>query len=265
MGRHIERAHGAGVREAARGDRGKLRTLETASALAFATAVASIVFIAAPVIDQAAARAFHATGLGFPLSQEPALKVLRWLGRAVPAIALGAVVALLAVRVVRRKAWTWLSDAGIAYVLSVFAFAPLLMSNLLLKGNWGRPRPSQTDLFGGNLDFTPAWRISGQCAWNCSFVSGEASMSMALAAFAFLLPKPQRPLAIAVVCAWTSLISWNRMAFGAHYLSDVALAAGLTAIVALALKALLLDRAGDVGLGAFVGAPPPRKRTFGTA
>lgn len=258
MGQQIERAHITGASEAARGDVAKLRTLETLAALACATAAASIVFVAAPAIDQDAARMFHAPELGFPLAQDAGLKVVRWLGRAVPTIAISAVVALLVVRIVRRKSWTWASDAGIAYVLSVFALAPLFMSNLLLKANWGRPRPSQTDLFGGNLEFTPAWQVSGQCAWNCSFVSGEASMSMALVAFAFLLPKAQRPFAIAVVCAWTAAISLNRMAFGAHYLSDVVIAAAMTAIIALAFKALLLDR----GDGALAGAPSPNARAF---
>jgi membrane-associated PAP2 superfamily phosphatase len=217
------------------------RTLQTLQHIAFATAIASVIFTSMPEIDQGVARAFYQPGLGFPLSQEPAFKLLRWLGRVAPTVAIGGLIALLAIRIVRRRSWTWVSDASIAYVLAVFALGPLVMSNLLFKANWGRPRPSQTNLFSGNLEFTPAWQVSGQCGWNCSFVSGEASMSIALIAFAFLAPKPYRATIIAAVCAWTALISWNRMAFGAHFLSDVVLAAAMTAMIALALKSVMLD------------------------
>lgn len=241
MGDVIACALGADGSERARADAGRPRTMQTLTRLVIATTIASIVFAALPEIDKAVAGYFFTPGLGFQFSQDASLKWLRWLGRTGPSLALGLVVVILIVRVVRRRAWTQLSDAGIAYILGVFAIAPLAMSNLLLKANWGRPRPSQTNLFSGNLDFTPAWRMEGECAWNCSFVSGEASMSMALIAFAFVAPKAWRPAAIAAVCAWTAVVSANRMAFGAHYLSDVVLAAAMTAIVALALKAMLLD------------------------
>ena len=243
MGIRIAFALDADESARARTVAGRPRTMQTLTKLVIATTIASIVFAALPEIDKAVAGYFFTPGLGFQFSQDASLKWLRWLGRTAPSLALGLVVLILLVRVARGRAWTSISDAGIAYILGVFAIAPLAMSNLLLKANWGRPRPSQTNLFSGNLDFTPAWRIDGQCAWNCSFVSGEASMSMALIAFAFVLPKRHRPAAVAAVCVWTAVVSANRMAFGAHYLSDVVLAAAMTAIVALALKAMLLDAA----------------------
>lgn len=245
MGSNAGLAVSASTNERVRVGFDEPQTIQTCLLFVAATAVASAIFAAVPVIDQTLARAFFSPGLGFPLAHDPVLRWLRWIGRAAPLLAVGAVVALIVVRIVRQRAWTWVSDAGLGYVVAVFTLAPLILSNLVFKANWGRPRPAQSDLFSGNLEFTPAWQIAGQCSWNCSFVSGEASMSLALIAFAFLLPKPHRPMAIAAVCAWTALISWNRMAFGAHYFSDVVLAAAMTAIVALALKAVMLDRAAD--------------------
>jgi lipid A 4'-phosphatase len=240
MVRGIGPARSAGVSAVVRQD--ELHTILTFWIVALTAAIASLLFVSFPAIDQAIARAFYQPGVGFPLSQDTTLRWLRWLGRIVPQIALGALAALLIFRIARRRQLSMVSDAAFGYVAVVFALGPLLMSNLLFKSNWGRPRPSQTDLFGGNLEFTPAWQVSGQCSWNCSFVSGEASMSMALVAFAFLIPKPRRRTAIAVVCAWTVVVSANRMAFGAHYLSDVLLAAAMTGMIALALKAIMLDQ-----------------------
>ncbi|MEN9895310.1 MAG: hypothetical protein RIR97_1162, partial [Pseudomonadota bacterium] len=47
-----------------------------------------------------------------------------------------------------------------------------LIVNLLLKAHSGRPRPVNTDLFGGTEMFMAAGSFGGSCQSNCSFISG---------------------------------------------------------------------------------------------
>ena len=57
-------------------------------------------------------------------------------------------------------------------VLGIFVS---LLVNALLKDHWGRARPNETTLFGGDGAFSGPFVIAGQCARNCSFVSGEGA------------------------------------------------------------------------------------------
>jgi hypothetical protein len=50
-----------------------------------------------------------------------------------------------------------------------------LMANVLLKDHWGRSRPIDVTQFGGNERFVAWWDPRGNCASNCSFVSGDVS------------------------------------------------------------------------------------------
>ncbi len=59
--------------------------------------------------------------------------------------------------------------------LGTLLIGPVLLVNVILKEHWGRPRPVQTDIFGGALHFVEAGSLAGKCVSNCSFVSGEAA------------------------------------------------------------------------------------------
>lgn len=104
----------------------------------------------------------------------------------------------------------------------------------------GRPRPTATDLFGGEAPFQRAWVISDWCDRNCSFVSGEASSAAWLVAAALIAPHRNRTAATALAAVYAFAISINRIAFGGHYLSDVVLAWLLCALVLMALSRLIL-------------------------
>lgn len=98
-----------------------------------------------------------------------------------------------------------------------------LLVNLILKEFSGRPRPRETSLFGGNLDFVQAGSFAGKCIKNCSFVSGEASSAGWLFCLILLLPRGWRipvGLPLSIVSA---VIPALRVITGAHYLSDVIL------------------------------------------
>ena len=111
------------------------------------------------------------------------------------------------------------------FIVAATALGPGLIANTVLKDNWGRARPYQTDSFGGTRQFTPAPLPAAQCERNCAFVSGHAALAFSLVSFALLLPAGRRRrLAIAAALGFGALVGIGRIAAGAHFLSDVAYA-----------------------------------------
>lgn len=207
-----------------------------------ATVVASAIFLAWPQIDTGAAGLFHALGDGFPVSRVPLFIALRDAGRDLTTICVvGLVIACIA-RLVLPRLLAWLKPSVLTFLVVSLAVGPGLIVNRILKEFWGRARPLDTDLFGGQHAFSPAWEIADGCIRNCSFVSGEASAGIWLVAFAFVVPVAWRPITIRLALAWAILISFNRMAFGGHYFSDVVIGWGVTMIVVLICRELILVR-----------------------
>ena len=116
-----------------------------------------------------------------------------------------------------------LERAQAAYLALCLLLGPGLIVNAGLKSFWGRARPSQTELFGGEASFTPAWHMADQCASNCSFVSGDAALGFSLTAFAFLNPK-WRQIGWMMGLSFGAIFGATRVAQGAHFLSDIVFA-----------------------------------------
>ncbi|MCM2292064.1 phosphatase PAP2 family protein [Allorhizobium sp. BGMRC 0089] len=100
---------------------------------------------------------------------------------------------------------------------------PGLLVNGALKEWSGRPRPYQTDLFGGHDAFVAAGDFSGSCGHNCSFISGEAAGAGWLICLVPLLPVRWRRWVGPPLIALALLTPLLRVAFGGHYLSDAVL------------------------------------------
>ena len=122
------------------------------------------------------------------------------------------------------------------------AVGPGLVTNLLFKDHWGRPRPEAVDLFGGTLPFVQAWRVTNYCVANCSFISGEASSAAWLLGLAVLVPSAWRPAALKWLTGFAILVSLDRIAFGGHFLSDVLLGWGFTLLMMAIAYRLLIER-----------------------
>jgi lipid A 4'-phosphatase len=231
-----------------------------------AAAFASIVFSAFPGIDVAVSQLFW-NGTRFPIASDPQMQDLRegvWLLSLTVALAalLGAVLSgLTGGRVARISGRCW------TFVFGVFLIGPGLVTNLVLKSYWGRARPDQVEAFGGGKVFTPALWPADQCSSNCSFVSGEAAATAALAIAIVVLFQQLRPQASArafwaVVVLGASLALMGgglRIAFGRHFLSDVVFAWVIVAGVALVLHRALYRRPNPVdspaeGLAADTGS-----------
>lgn len=141
----------------------------------------------------------------------------------------------------------WLGEAifGItrriaAYVVLTLATGPGLVVNLILKENWGRPRPSTIQEFGGPNTYVPPFVISNQCSDNCSFSSGHGALGFWPVALALLAPPRWRRQAIAAALAFGIVVGFVRIAQGGHFLSDVVASAIITIGISIILYRWLI-------------------------
>ena len=214
--------------------------LTTATRLTLAlTLLTGLIFGLVPELDLAAAQAFWREGTGF-VGVTPTGEMLRSIFFEAPFWIAG--IAALA-WVLRRMGvpMVWLpSGRGVVFLALSLALGPGILVNLVLKEYSHRPRPVQTQEMSGPWEFRPWYRFDGQCARNCSFVSGEAASAFWTVAPALLAPPPIRPIAIAAALTFGAATSLLRMAFGGHYLSDVLLAGLFTLLIILTLYRFLM-------------------------
>lgn len=191
-------------------------------------------------------------GRKFPLAGKSAFKILRQVNLAVPATVLAIVLTFTAIQLNRPRARIFIPPRVGLFVIAVLALGPGLLVNGLLKPFWPRPRPGSILQTGGSEPFMAWWDIGGTCTGNCSFVSGEVSVAFALLAIAAVMPAVLRRGAFAVVLVYGAAIAFMRVAAGAHFLSDVVFAAGLTALVVWLLHGLFFrwERPGVSAAGA---------------
>ena len=175
----------------------------------------------------------------------------RWIGFSVPGrrlreaatwiIALIAAPAFVAIALKLVLPWQRMLIPGRATVLMIatLALGPGLLANVMLKDNWGRPRPMELIQFRGPERFVPWWDPRGDCPKNCSFVSGEPSGAFWTLAPAALAPPHWRALAYAGALAFGAAVGVLRMSAGGHFFSDVVFAGVFTFLVIWLVHGLL--------------------------
>ena len=202
-----------------------------------ATLILSAYFVLLPGVDLAVSALFHDPALGFAAASDPVLRALRKSSSWVMGLTLLALVGVAA------RGWrTGAREARKAlFLIAGLALASGVVVNGLFKSLWGRARPIQIEAFGGEAAFTPAWTLTDQCASNCSFVSGEASSAAWIAAAALvMIPRPWRATLAPIAFAYAAALSFNRLAFGGHFLSDIVLSWAVTALILCLLHRLML-------------------------
>jgi membrane-associated PAP2 superfamily phosphatase len=204
--------------------------------------VASAVFLLFPGIDRWFSGLFYDPEIGFPMSRLGAFTGLRRLGDFLVWATVIALIAALIAKLVRPARPTPIPPRDILFLLATLAVGPGLLVNAILKENWGRPRPADVDVFGGEDPFVGVWRITDHCLGNCSFVSGEAATAVWLIAVAIVAPPRWRRPVVAALVVVAAALSLNRIAFGRHFLSDVLIAWGLTLLVLAGLHRLMVER-----------------------
>jgi lipid A 4'-phosphatase len=208
-------------------------------ALVFA-AVIGLVFGLFPRLDIEIADLFYdPAARNFPLRTNSVFGHLRDAASWILVLFVAPAVMALLIKLVTPRAKPWLSAHAAIFLIATLALAPGLLVNVLLKNHWSRPRPVAVVEFGGSQRFVPWWDPRGQCAKNCSFVSGETSSAFWTLAPAALAPAPWRLLAYVSAIAFGIGMGAVRMAMGAHFFTDVAFAGFFTFIIIVLIHGLI--------------------------
>lgn len=201
--------------------------------------VASLPLVLFPQIDITVSSWFYDPGYGgFPARVAP---FPEWVRRDMPAFlfAVPLAIALLGVAgEVLRRPLLGVTRRVALYVVLSLAIGPGLVVNVGLKDNWGRPRPSTIQEFGGLNTYVRALVPSRQCDDNCSFASGHGALGFWPVALAFLAPRRWRRPALAAALAFGVMVGSVRIMQGGHFLSDVVAAA----LITIGINALLYKR-----------------------
>jgi lipid A 4'-phosphatase len=191
-----------------------------------------LVFAIAPGIDLAVAGYFHRLAVHDTMPRLfRAIGVLRTLEPVVTMLAVAPAVGVLLVKLFWPGRATIMPARAALFLIVSLVLGPGLLVNTVLKDHWARPRPGMVANFGGEMTFRPWWDPRGTCTDNCSFVSGETSSAVWLAAPALLVPLPWRYAAFAGVAVYATAIGFMRLLMGGHFLSDVLFAAIFTGLV----------------------------------
>lgn len=205
------------------------------------TVAASTLFHIAPSMDMAFSRYFF-DGSQFPLRHNGILQALRqanfWAGGIIITVSMVLVVS----RHLRRVIGIELRSAFVPLI--TYCVGVGLIVNAFLKETFGRARPRDTFGLGGDQPLSAAWEFSQACTSNCSFTSGEAAGAMAMLSLVYLIParrKLMRRMAQVILGILAVALSFNRILFGGHYLSDVVLSALIVAAVMFAAEMIVRE------------------------
>lgn len=127
------------------------------------------------------------------------------------------------------------------FLVLLIVIGPGLITNALLKDQWGRPRPRQIEAFGGKETFLPVW-VKGVAGARKSFPSGHASVGYFLMAPFFFLRNTAKRWAYLLLLmglGYGTLMGIGRMIQGAHFASDIIWAWGVTYLTGLSLYYIL--------------------------
>jgi lipid A 4'-phosphatase len=105
--------------------------------------------------------------------------------------------------------------------LLVAALSSGLIVELGLKDHVGRPRPVQTDVFGGDMPFYPAFTMGPTPEKHRSFISGHAATGFSLMIVGLFASPTWRRRWFMIGLTTGAIVGLGRIMQGGHYLSDV--------------------------------------------
>jgi lipid A 4'-phosphatase len=191
----------------------------------------SLFFLVFPRLDIWFSGLFYDPEYGFAASHVPVFNWLRWFAATLIWVIVVALILSMIAKLALPRRPSFIPTRTSVFLLSTLIIGPGLIVNVILKSLWGRPRPISITDFGGDLPYVDVWRISDYCTHNCSFVSGEASSAIWLLALALVVPAAWRNRVAIIALVLAIVFSLNRVAFGAHFLSDTLIAWSLTLLV----------------------------------
>ncbi|WP_428031190.1 phosphatase PAP2 family protein [Ancylobacter sp.] len=210
------------------------------------TVAVSGLFYLVSGIDLAVAHLFFEPGSGFPASRIEALNSFRTFASNVSLTLPLVLVVTLALKLAYPSKPSLLPPRLSLFFIALFLAGPALLVNGILKPFWGRPRPINVVDFGGPWVFEKPWVIGMQGLGNHSFSSGEAATTACLLPLILFVPREWRWQIGAPLAIFVAAVSLNRIAFGAHFLSDVVISIGLMLVLAAVLRHLFFVRYREV-------------------
>lgn len=183
------------------------------------TLLAVLIFPFFPEVDIWFTSLFYKNGV-FYLNDEPWVQFFYRYAQLFAVIVGFVALILLIVSHFRQKEHFGVKKVVWAYLVLVLLIGPGLVVNIIFKNEWGRARPHQTEIFGGEKKFTPAFVMTDQCERNCSFSSGHAAAGFFFIALA-LLARKNKMFYLSLAILFGGLIGLGRIVQGAHFLSDV--------------------------------------------
>ena len=157
--------------------------------------------------------------------------------------AVGAVMLFLACFFKRYKSWF----SGALLLVLTLAIGSGLISHVLLKDHWGRPRPKQVIEFGGAQEFRPYYEpnIFAQPEPSKSFPCGHCTMGFyffSLALVGYHYKKRWLLLGgVAIALGLGLALSWTRIVQGGHFFSDTLFAALIMWLTAYLCSLVLFE------------------------
>lgn len=163
-----------------------------------------------------------------------------------PALTIGWLAAAILLISYLKGWWSYLRSSCWICILTLVIGGGVI-THLLLKDHWGRPRPRQVDMFGGDQPFRPYYspNLWQQPEPSKSFPCGHCTTGFFFFAVALIGERYQsRALYYGgFIAAWLlgGALAVTRMAQGGHFLSDI-LAAALIMWETAVIVDLLLER-----------------------
>lgn len=201
--------------------------------------VIGTVSIAATGLDVAVSRFFYIPGAGFYYGNIQPWRAIYQYGEW-PALlmASGALLALIvSLYRVRLRPYR----LACSFLVLLYLIGPGVVVNVVLKDHWGRPRPEQTEAFGGSHPFSQPWEKT-DFSGGRSFPSGHSSVAFYMMAPYFLLRRTRKNGAyiwLSAGLAYGILMGIARVIQGGHFVSDVLWAAGIVYLTGLVLVSLM--------------------------
>lgn len=139
------------------------------------TIFVSLIFMVFNQIDILTSARYYTAGLGFTFNYKELATLLKQVVR--PTFKLASILCILFILLLSFLMPNSMKSMR-KHALFFFtcpALGPAMMVEGVLKNVFGRACPQDITEFGGDLMFSPAWIISGECSKNCSFVSASPS------------------------------------------------------------------------------------------
>jgi membrane-associated PAP2 superfamily phosphatase len=199
-----------------------------------------VVFGVYPQLDIAISRLFFDETLRvFPTQYSLVARHLREVFTYTTVLLVAPAFIALLIKIVLPRRRMLIAGRAALFLIATLALAPGVMANLILKENWGRPRPVEVTAFGGPEQFVPWWDPRGTCEKNCSFVAGEGAGGFWTLAPAALAPPAWRPLAYGAALLFGAAAGGLRLSGGAHFFSDVAFSGVFTFLIIWLMHGLI--------------------------